>query len=468
MVHPETTQDHFYHHSSAETIEDDMADIEELPVTLIDLLANSIILRTTAPYVPVRELLALSATCKTLRDIINGRSEAWRHVDLTKTSTAKIDSTPVDVGGISWRTERMDEALTEDEFYAGPLRGIFGRLQQKHLLQYVQTLILDGLSVPADLVREIVAEERYNVKILSIREAKNLNVNKLQQVLRYIVRPTRAEGTPKLKALYFFGDKDPARFVIGQQQRLEGSQSLGVMSSEGAQIGAEWNQKSSSALSMSLSDEEVKWYNATGRALRRPHSDWPDTLMACKGLITFDAVLCRGPRHDIAKVESKDFLQPTIATIALGPSGCETCHSCPEVPAVFGGSPESALPLLGPPPSHASTVRAAQLPHIREADGSYPKLILRCEDCLRGRWCERCNRWWCEDCYQEPVSRTHLRTEMQHLELREDLKRNGWEGVTPDGKVGGRPAVKVFLKLCVEHCLVSEMMNGAGSNGMWG
>ncbi|KAK6389331.1 hypothetical protein LTR65_006911 [Meristemomyces frigidus] len=361
----------------------------------------------------------------------------------------------------------MDES--EDDFYAGPLRGIFDRLYQKRILQYVQTLVLDGLSVPADLVREIVAEDCYSVKVLSIREAKNLNQSKLQQVLRYIVRPTRTEGTPKLKALYVFGDKDAARFVIGQQQRLEGSQPLGVMASEGAQIGAEWNHKSSAALTASLTDEETKWYNATGRALKRPQSDWPDTIQCCKGLIAFDAVLCRGPRHDITKVDSKNFLQPTIATIALGPDGCETCHGCPEDPAIFGQSLDFTLPLLGPPPSHASTVRAAQLPHIRDADGNYPKLILRCEDCLRGRWCERCNRWWCEDCYEEPVSRIHLRTEMQNTELREELRQNGWEGVTADGKVGGRgPSVKVYSKLCVEHCLVSEMMSGAGSNGMWG
>jgi hypothetical protein len=54
---------------------------------------------------------------------------------------------------------------------------------------------------------------------------------------------------------------------------------------------------------------------------------------------------------------------------------------------------------------------------------------------------------------------------MQQLEMREDLQRNGWATVTnaPNGN-----SVKVFSKLCVEHCLVGEMMSGAGSNGMWG
>ncbi|KAK0288681.1 hypothetical protein LTR35_003079 [Friedmanniomyces endolithicus] len=434
--------------------------MEELPTTLIDLLSNAIVLRQTAPYIPIASLLALSATCRTFRDIITTQKDVWRYLDLTE--TAQIDTSPIDVGGVTWRTERMDESLTEDDFYAGPLRGICSHLHQRSILSFVQTLVLDGLSVPADLVREIVTEDRYNVRVLSIREAKHLNVSILQQVLRYIVRPTRAAGTPKLKALYFFGPKDAARYMIGQQQRLEGSQALGVMASEGAQIGAEWNQRSSDTLSTSLGDEETKWYNATGRALRKPQSDWPDTLVACLGLICFDAVLCRGPRHDITKVQSREFLQPTLATVALGPAGCEICHTCPEGPTVFGCSTASASPLLGPVPTHASNVRAAQYPHRRCKDGSMPKLILRCEDCLRGRWCERCNRWWCENCYEEPVSRAHLRTELQQIEAREDMQRNGWNGTAP-----GQP-VKVYSKLCVEHCLVSEMMSGAGSNGMWG
>ena len=128
--------------------------MESLPTTLIDVIANTLVLRQTAPYIPVSGLLALSATNKTLRNIILTQPDAWRHVDLTGTKAAIIQvSTPIDVGGISWRAERMDESLTEDDFYAGPLRGIFSKLHQKQLLRSVQTLVLDGLSVPADLVQ---------------------------------------------------------------------------------------------------------------------------------------------------------------------------------------------------------------------------------------------------------------------------------------------------------------------------
>lgn len=58
---------------------------------------------------------------------------------------------------------------------------------------------------------------------------------------------------------------------------------------------------------------------------------------------------------------------------------------------------------------------------------------------------------------------------MQQVELREDLARDGWASV-PRAPGSGDPAgtVKVYSKLCVEHCLVGEMMAGAGSGGMWG
>lgn len=442
-----------------------MADLDWLPVTLIDLLSNSIVLRQTAPYLPIKELRRLAATSKSLRDIIYNQSEAWHYLNLTTVKRAVIESVPIDVGGFSWRAERMDESLTEDDFYAGPLRGIFGNLQSQRILRHVQTLVLDGLSVPADLVREIVAEDQYCVKVLSLRQSTHLNMSKLQQVLQYVCRPTRAEGTPVLKALYVFGPKDTPTSYTTALEQPPNVRELGVMSSSGAQIGAEWNQRSSASLASKLLDEEGKWYNSTGRAIKKPLSSWPETMALCKGLINFDAVLCRGPRHDITKVDSQDFLQPAMANVALGSAGCEMCASCPEGPAVFGQSPDSALPLLGPVPSHSSTLRAAIRPDQRP-DRTFPKLILRCEDCLRGRWCEQCNRWWCEDCYQEPVSRAHdTRTEMQQIELRDELQRNGW--ASAERGVASTP-VKVFSKLCVEHCLVGEMMAGAGSNGMWG
>ncbi|KAF2687393.1 hypothetical protein K458DRAFT_415646 [Lentithecium fluviatile CBS 122367] len=404
------------------------------PPTLADLLSNSLVLRQTAPYLPVASIYALAATSKALHHIVLHSPELFRYLDLSTVKSAIVPYEPLDSGGISWRAERMDESLTEDEFYSGPLRGIFYKLQRRHILYNIHILVLDGLSVPADLVREIIADDRFNVRMLSIREAKHLNERKLQQVLRYAVRPSRPKGTPKIKGIYFFGPREPPPVQEAPAKKKRSpSASRGTMSSAGAQIGAEWNQKSSDALNATLARTEDKWYQCSGRMMaKRPSLEWAETLKACEGVIAFDAVLCRGPRHDPSKAYVSDataglpnpasFLNPAVATVALGPTGCETCRSCPEGAAVYGHSPASQFPLLSPVPLHSSTLRAAQIPQT--VDGSKPPpLYARCEDCLKGRWCERCHKWWDEGCYTG--STVAQRTELQQTEFIEDVSPNG-------------------------------------------
>jgi hypothetical protein len=445
-----------------------------MPTSLHDLISIDLILRQTAPYLSVSTILSLSATNKPFRTLINTNASAWRHLDLSTVKSATIDTSPIDAGGISWRAERMDEALTEDDFYSGPLRGIFSKLHTKGVLQFVHTLILDGLPVPADLVREIIAEDRFNVRVLSLRDCKHLNHTKLQQVLRYAVRSGRMDGSPKLRAFYIFGRKDSPPWKAKTQTTTTQQAPSGILTSEGAQIGSEWNSRSSTTLNNSLpSDDQQRWYDRSGRALTRTTSAWADTLQACQSIIAFDAILCRGPRHDITLTPGKDFLPPALAGVALGPQGCETCGTCPEGPAVFGQTDETTLPLLAPPPIHSSTVRAAQRPE--STNGTFPPLLARCEDCLRGRWCERCNRWWCENCYKEPVSRTATSdvplppTPMIPASLQSQVHVQSveWAGPAASGPATGQGApIKVYSKLCVEHCLVGEMMMSA--DGFWG
>jgi hypothetical protein len=444
---------------------------------LLNLLSNDLVLRQTAPYLPPSALLSLSSTNKSFQAFIHTRASAWRHLDLSSVKSAIIDTSPIDAGGISWRAERMDESLTEDDFYSGPLRGIFSKLQSKTVLQYVHTLILDGLSVPADLVREIIAEDRFNVRILSLRDCKHLNQTKLQQVLRYAVRPGRPDGSPKLRGLYVFGHKDLPR--LPQPKAVITTTALqaprGVLASEGAQIGSEWNSRSTAAINASLpSDDEKRWYGCSGRALTRTTSAWADVIHACQGIIAFDAVLCRGPRHDITLTTGGDFLPPAIAGVALGPHGCETCGTCPESPAAFGQSDGSALPLLAPPPTHSSTIRAAQRPSAIATSTSrtFPPLLIRCEDCLRNRWCERCNRWWCEPCYTEPISRTAAAPPPPAPMVPASLLSGAtvqsveWGGPPASGPAVSQDApIKVHYNFCVEHCFVGEMMMSA--DGFW-
>lgn len=445
--------------------------LDHVPPSLLDLLSNTLILRQTAPYLPISSLCALAKTSTAFRNVIRQSPAAFRYLDLSpvKSAICTIDE-PLDVGGNNWRRERMDESLTEDDFYSGPLRSIFSRLAQQHVLKNVHTLVLDGLSVTAEFVKELLTEERYNVRLLSIREVKHLNERKLQQYLRYAVRPSRPAGTPRVKGIYLFGPREAA-VVTSPTKRAASPASRGVMSSQGAQIGAEWNQKSTDALNAALARTEDKWYRSSGRMMtKKPSSDWAEILQACEGIIAFDAVLCRGPRHDPSKAYIREgsassvphpasFLRPAIANVALGPTGCESCHSCPEEPAHFGRSPAAHFPLLSPVPLHWSSVRAAQTPHT--LDGSNPPpLYARCEDCLKGRWCERCHKWWDEDCYAG--SSIAQRTELQQTELMETLDSSGMTQMVP------KQQIKVHMGLCTEHCLVDEWMAGAGGFGMWG
>lgn len=428
-----------------------------LPTSLLDLLCNTVVLFQLTPYLPITSLLALKSTSKSYRHVLQSAPETHRYLDLSKCKAAVIPDMSVDHGGVNWRHERMDESLTEDDIYSGPLRGIFSILSRSHALQHVQTMILDGLTVPADLAQEVISST--NVRILSLRRAKQLNQVKLMQVLKYAVRPSRPAGTPKLRGLYLFGhtdcldssDDDYSKGVVHPLR--DNRKQFGVTVGNGAQIGA------------TRDDDEVAvyradWYQSAGRmAFTSPIMSelWAETLIACEGIISFDAVLCRGPRHDVTSMCSEEgqWLKPTLATHALGPSGCAECKSSIEGPAIYGQSPPSQLPLLSPPPLHSSHVSDAQRPASR-IDGRFPQLVVRCEQCLVDRWCERCIKWWCERCYPDR-SKDRRTSEVRLAAMALD-----------PAEESSNKDIRVLLGLCTGSCLVSEEMYASGSGGMWG
>lgn len=249
-------------------------------------------------------------------------------------------------------------------FYSGPLRGIFATLERRNLLSNIQTLVLDNLSVTADLCNEIIASPRYSVRVLSLRGARNLNERRLRGALKYACRPSRPAGTPTLRALYIFSD--PA----------------------------------------CDDDEADPWYDVKGRNIRRDVSlEWAETMVDCQGLIAFDAPLCNGPRHfnspaagtlpDPA-LTGRPFPQWAVATESL--RGCEGCGAAPEGPTTFHPSSDrTALPLLPPAPHLSSSLKAATCP-----SSPSPSFIARCPACLDDRHCATCNKWWCETCYAPP------------------------------------------------------------------
>ena len=428
-----------------------------LPITLLDLLNNTLVLSQISPHVGVQGLLSLAATSTAFRDLIFTRPHVFSHLDLTRVkSCLKL------LPEIDEHDSPEFSSISTDDYYARPLRNVFSSLKSRNVLQDVRTLVLDGLAVPLGLVREILCEEAYNIRIISLRCVKELGDEKLIQLLRYLIRPSRKEP-PKLKGLYYFtptrGDADYSAANLRLCQR---QQQGGVTNSLGAQLGA--GASSSGALHRELVQscwhQNNPWYGTIREVLRMEPEiavQWASLIEACEGLIAFDAVLCRQHNNVLAhpevghvstrSVETIYDARPSLATISL--SGCQKCGSSPEGPACPGKSPESQLPLLTPPPMHSSSVKAAQ--RLGTNGLSHPQFIARCRQCLKDRWCESCNAWWCDSCYTVPKRRV-LSTLAPPSTDKENLQES----------------IKVHNALCVKKCLVEQLLNEGGEGGMWG
>jgi hypothetical protein len=276
------------------------------------------------------------------------------------------------------------------------------------------------------------------VRILSLRECKHLNSKQLRGALQYACRGSRPKGTPTLKGLYVFGKAD-----VQSSDPAAAKEALPSSESEPG-----------SSSSPSSSSEKEPWYGQRGwqfPGTDHIKEDWAQTLVDCDGVIAFDAVLCKGPRHlnspawgkvDVAALDAASSFtghavpQWNVAQFSLG--GCAGCGSAPEGWTVWGeeaaasestrsgdgggigdADPSRAnpdigrFPLLPRPPRHSSSVKAAMCPagqpvmcQGRTMSGddaqTTARFIPRCGACLRDRYCTSCQRWWCELCYVGP------------------------------------------------------------------
>ncbi|KAJ6015736.1 hypothetical protein N7540_010327 [Penicillium herquei] len=379
--------------------------LETAPVTqcapIERALSNSLILDHVAPYLSIPSLIALSSTSHLMHGMVTRTPYIFRHVDLSNCKGAQLPTTP----------QSQDNTETEDQVYSAPLRHIFNSLEKRSVLQDVRTLVLDSLPVPTDLVSDIILSDRFNVNILSIRECQHLNERKLMQLIQYAVRPTRPQGTPRVKGIYHFSPrvKAPRTPVRRRVHDWWGSRN-GRPQASSASSSTASSDNEDDGVSTIPRPQQNEWYSPTGKLFKHSLEDgWAETLQKCEGIIAFDAVLCRGPRHDVDLYSSVDednpapeapLLGPAIATVALGPRGCDGCHSSPEGPAIWGQSPDHQFPLLDPVPLHVSSVAAAKRPE--QIPGKHPLLIARCTDCLTDRWCHRCNKWFCSSCLPNP------------------------------------------------------------------
>ncbi|KAI8961323.1 hypothetical protein F5Y11DRAFT_230145 [Daldinia sp. FL1419] len=412
--HPRDSFDYFDSHSTSDISSDAFTSTNPL----LNLLANSLVLHQTIPYLPISSLLNLAATSPSFRDLLLYRTPGiFRHLDLTRLRIKHSEDI--------WPNTSARDDITEDDFYSGPLRSIFKGIRRRDILHHVQTLVLDGLSVTAEFCNDILVDPTLRVRILSIRDVMNLNERKLMQSLRYACRSTRPDDTPRLKALYVFGAKDapalPTPLIARQHGILPGVANIN--------IGVGWNQKSQHALNESIQNEGDDWYHKRGRIIKKHIADgWAETLLDCREVIKFDAVLCTSPRHQNSSAFGRVPVSPhgapsaespwNVATFAVG--GCASCGTAPEGFTVYGDSPPEDLPLLAPVPLHSSTIKAATCPKPNprsegtEGAGGAHKFVPRCLECIRERYCFSCDQWWCEACYQVP-SRQQLSGQLVHI-----------------------------------------------------
>lgn len=88
---------------------------ENIPISLIQVLSNTLILYQTTPHLPASSLLALASTSKAFKDLIHKTPNVFRHLNLTKVKGAQFEIAAIDHGGEVWRNVQLDENLTEDE-----------------------------------------------------------------------------------------------------------------------------------------------------------------------------------------------------------------------------------------------------------------------------------------------------------------------------------------------------------------
>ena len=465
------------------------------------------------------------------------------------------------------------------------------RVDADPLVAHVHTLVLDGIDLgPTFITHDImllVGKRKIPMKLLSLRETGCSGGDGLldfEVFLENCTRPRSSSDSDErtsqnhaaapVLGIYLFGKRSSttriktqakipraatasrSTYINASEERgSANSNDKGVMSAVGAQLGSEifeqlqpsstkddvMNSSDAAAAAAAASLPDNDWYRSSGEIDIDVSCDgWPEIFdefpiranaetSSPRLNIAFDAVLCRGPRHDRAWVDAVaaavatrsssnfcssageageeetkttttatvnpcfSYLPPKIATVALGPSGCVECGTSPEGPASFPESPISHLPLLSPLPRFGGSVRTAQKPPPPSTPPSQrsssdavpnpnPRLIVRCKSCLKGRWCEQCNRWWCENCYagQNEPSSSSSSSASSSATTATPVRTN--TTTTAAAAAAAQTAaqkaaivcgshsssVKVAMGFCVERCLVPEMMNGAGSAGMWG
>ena len=84
----------------------------DIPLSLLELLSNTLVLHQTAPYVPISSLLALGATSKSFKNLIYNTPHVFRYLDLSNVKSAQ----PNKVGpSAAWLNAQDVDDITADK-----------------------------------------------------------------------------------------------------------------------------------------------------------------------------------------------------------------------------------------------------------------------------------------------------------------------------------------------------------------
>ena len=402
------------------------------PTGLYDLLSVHLILLEVCSNLSPRSLLRLSSTSQSFHSLVHDSPGVFSHLDLSHRRTPKIEA--LHDGTIPWTAEKLAGSVAEDDRYTDPFRHLVACLRKKNVLSQVQTLVLDNQPVAFDTLREVLWDPSIPLKILSVVGSTGIRMTDFYNLLYDVCHQIPKEKR-RLRGVYVFGTDHPS--VTAPLDKL--SPTCGVTSSLGATLG---ESSSGSGETLPSKGSQNQWYLNSGTLLGPRKRSWPPFLLLD---LHFDAVLCRGPKHTTEPDEDSPEEGPSTAMVAI--RGCQICHKVPEGFVDPSTAPSRDLPLLAPA-LRSPSIKWAQQPPCDKPGENPPHFLARCFTCLAGRWCGRCGRFWCEDCWN-PATREATTAD------------------TPDGPKR-KTSFKVYSGLCIEHCLVTEMYHGAGSGGMWG
>lgn len=179
--------------------------------------------------------------------------------------------------------------LSLSDYCPAPLLRVFLGLKKKDMLLSVTTLVLDCLSVPSPLLRQILFDAPFNIRILTIRDVKWLCDEEFMQILQYLIRPPRPECSRKLKELQYFTLSNHEFSLTNtiRDTQTTSKTAHGVTTIAGSHLG----QRPASIRSQYL---HPRWASCSARisaAQESANEACAQLVKACQEIVAFDAMM---------------------------------------------------------------------------------------------------------------------------------------------------------------------------------